>query len=87
MVLIAQLDEVRNVGRPTVDPMVDMVDVGELGVGAAREPASLVTSSDFQPLSVARVPSGPTEVEAAAVGPVGRNQHLGIAGEPPGDFA
>jgi hypothetical protein len=87
MVLIAQLDEILNVRRPTIDPMADMVDVSELGVGAAGEPASLVASSDFQALGVAGVPSGPAEVEAAAVGPVGRKQDLGIAGEPPSNFA
>ena len=69
--LIAQLDKVVEVRRPAVDPMPNVVHVGELGVGAAGEPASLVAAPDLQPLGIAGVPPGPSEVEAPAIGAVG----------------
>ena len=71
MMLIAQLDEVRNVRGPVIDPMPHVMDISELGVGAAGEPAPLVTSPDLHPLGVAGIPAGPPEVEAPAIGPIG----------------
>ena len=87
MMLIAQLDEVVEVGGTAVDPMPDVVHVGELGVRAAGEPAPLVAPPDLHALGVTGVPPGPPEVEAPAVGPVGRDQDFGVAREPPGDFS
>jgi hypothetical protein len=81
MVLVAEFHEVLNVRWPTVDPMLHVMDVGELGVGAPGEPASLVTPPDFQALSVTGIAPGSPEVQAATIGPVGRDQDLGIAGE------
>ena len=71
MMLVAQLDEVLDVRRPAVDPVPHVVDVGELGVGAAGEPAALVTSPDLQTLGRRSGPGGPAQIEAAAVGAVG----------------
>ena len=85
--LIAELDQVVDVRRPAVDPVPDVVHVGELGVGAAGKPASLVPAPDLEPLGVARVSPGPPEVEAPAVGAVGRDQDLGVAGQPAGHLA
>jgi hypothetical protein len=87
MVLVAELDEILDVGLPTIDPMPHVVDVGELGVGATGEPASLVTPPDFHPLGVTGVPPGSPEVQAATIGPVGRNQNLGVTGEPACHFS
>ena len=70
MMLIAQLDKVVEVGEAAIDPMPNVMHVGELGVCAAREPATLVTPPYLQTLGVARVPAGSPEVEAAAIGPV-----------------
>ena len=70
MMLIAQLDKVVDVGEAAIDPMPHVMDVGELGVCAAGEPAALVTPPDLQTLGVARIPSGSPEVQAAAIGPV-----------------
>ena len=70
MMLIAELDKVVEVGEAAVDPMPNVMHVGELGVCAAGEPATLVTPPDFQTLGVARVPAGPPEVEAPPIGPV-----------------
>lgn len=71
MKLVAQFDEILEVGGPAVDPMPHMVDVGEFGVGATGKPTAFVASSDLQTLTVARVTAGPAEIEAAAVGPIG----------------
>ena len=70
MMLIAELDKVVEVGEAAIDPMPHVMHVGELGVCAAGEPATLVTPPDLQTLGVARVPAGPPEVEAPAIGPV-----------------
>ena len=87
MMLITQLHEVLDIRGPTVDPMPDMVHIRELGVRAAGEATSLVAAPDLQPLGVAGITPGPSEVEAAAIGPVRRDQDLGVAGEPAGDFS
>ena len=86
MMVVTQLDQVVEVGGPAVDPMPNVMDIGELGVRAAGETASLVATPDLDALRIAGVPAGPTEIEAPAVGPVGRNQDFGVAGESPGDF-
>jgi hypothetical protein len=69
--LIAQFDEVLEIRRPAIDPMPYVVDIGELGVGAAGKPAALVATSDLQALAVARIAACPAQVEAATVGPIG----------------
>ena len=46
--LVTELDEVVEVGRPAVDPVPDVVHVGELGVRAAGETTSLVPPPDLQ---------------------------------------
>jgi hypothetical protein len=71
MMLITQLDEIVEVGGSAVDPVADVVDVGELGVRASGEAASLVAAPDLDPLGVTRIPPGPSEAEAPAIGIVG----------------
>ena len=58
MMLVAQLDEIVEVGGAAVDPVPHVVDVGELGVRAAGEAASLVAASDLHPLGVTRICAG-----------------------------
>ena len=58
--------------------------VGELGVRAAREAAALVPAPDGDALRVARVAPGAAEVEALPVRAVGREEHLGVTGQPTG---
>ena len=71
MMLITKLDEILDVGGAAVDPVPDVVDVGELGVRAAREAAPLVVSPDLHPLGVTRILAGSSEVEAPAIRIVG----------------
>ena len=85
--LIAKFDKVVEVRRPAVDPMSNVVHVGEFGVGATGEPAPLVTAPDLHPLGIAGVPSGPSEVEAPAVGSVGGDQDLGVTSQAACDLA
>src|ERR1700728_5099750 len=40
VVLVAQLDQVVEIGRPTIDPVSDVVQVRELDMGASGEPAA-----------------------------------------------
>ena len=84
MMLVTQLDEIVEVGGAAVDPVPHVVDVGELGVRAAGEAASLVAAPDLHPLGVTRIPPGSSEIEAPAIGIVGGDQDLGVAGQPPG---
>ena len=58
MMLITQLDQVVEVGGAAVDPVPDVVDVGELGVRAAGEAAPLLAAPDLQPLGLTRIPPG-----------------------------
>ena len=50
--LIAEFDEVAQICRPSVDPVADVVHIGELSVGAAGESTPLVPAPDLQPLSI-----------------------------------
>ena len=84
--LVAELDEVADVRRAAVDPVTDVVHVGEFGVGAAGEPAPLVTPPDLQPLGVRRIAPCPPEVEALPSGIVSGDQDLGVARQPPSDL-
>src|SRR5580692_4249334 len=87
MMLVAELDKVAQVGRPVVDPVDDVMHVGELSVRAAGEPASLVAAPDLNPLGVAGVAPCPSEVEALPVWTIGRDHDLGVTGQPSGDPA
>ena len=87
MMLIAELHEVVEIGGAAVDPVPHVVHVGEFGVGAAGEPAPLVAPSDLHALGVTGVPACSSEVEAPSIGPIGRNEDLGVACKPPGDFS
>jgi len=82
MVLVAELDQVLNVRRSTVHPVPYVMDVGEFRVGAAGEPATFVTPPDLHSLGITGIASGSPEMQAATVGPVSRDQDLGITGEP-----
>ena len=55
VVLVAQLDQVVQIGAAAVHPVADVVHVGELGMRASREATTFVTPTDLQPLSIARV--------------------------------
>ncbi len=83
--LVTELNEVAHIGRPVVDPVHDVVHVGELGVRATREPASLVAPPDLNPLGDAGVPPGSSEVETVPTWSVGRDHDLGVTGQPTGD--
>src|ERR1700689_3853499 len=83
MMLIAELHEVLDIGKPAIDPVPYVVHVGGLGVWAAREPASLVAPSDLYALGVTGVPACSSEVQAPAIGSIGGDKDLGIAREPP----
>jgi len=83
--LVAELDEVAHIGLPVVDPVHNVVHVGEFGVTAAREPAPLVAPPDLNPLGVAGVPSGSSEVETLPTWTIGRDHDLGVTGQPAGD--
>src|SRR5580692_3447030 len=87
MMLVAELDEVAEVGRPVLDPVDDVMHVGELGVRAAGEPASLVAAPDLNPLGVAGVAPRPSEVQALPPWTIGGDHDLGVTGQPPGDPA
>jgi hypothetical protein len=86
VVLIAQLDEVGQVRRPAVRPVQQVMDIRELGVGAAREPAALVPPPDLDALRIGGIAPGPTEVEALTGRSVSRNEDFGIAGNATGDL-
>ena len=87
VMLVAEFDEVVQVGRPVVDPVHDVVHIGELRVRAAREPTSLVTSPDLDPLGVSGIPPGPSEAETLPARRVGGHQDLGVTGQPSGDLS
>jgi len=84
---VAELDQVVQVGRAAFDPVTDVVDVGELGVRAARETTSLVPPPDLNPLGISRIPPRPPEVEALPCRSVGGHQYLCITGKPAGDLS
>ena len=87
VMLVAELDEVAQVGRAVLDPVPDVMHVGELGVRATRETAPLVPPPDLNPLGVTRIAPRPPEIEALPSRPVGGDEHLGVAGEPAGDLS
>ena len=82
MVSAAQRDQVVEVRRTTLDPVLDMVDVRELGEGASGEPTPLVAPSDLDPLGHRRFPSGPTLVEDGAVRSLHGEDDAGVARQP-----
>ena len=55
VVLVAQLDQVVQIGGAPVHPVADVVHVGELGVRAAGEATASVTPTDLDPLRFGRV--------------------------------
>ena len=61
--------------------------IGELGVGAAGKATPLVPPPDLHPLSVRRIAPGATHRQALSARPVGRHEHLRVAGQPPCDLA
>ncbi|HEY6427115.1 MAG TPA: hypothetical protein VIX84_07760, partial [Acidimicrobiales bacterium] len=79
VVLVAQLDQIVEVGAAVVDPVPDVVHVSELRVRTPGKATALVTPSDFDPLRVARVPPGSTKVEASTSLVVDGEQYLGVA--------
>ena len=87
VMLIAEFDEVAQIGWAVFDPVPDVMDVGEFGVGAPRETASLVPPTDLDPLGVTRIAPRPAEIEALPGRPVGGDEHLGVAGQPAGDLS
>lgn len=86
MVLVAELDQVAQVGWTALDPVCDVMDVGELGVTTPWETAALVAPADLEALRVTGVAAGASEVEAPTVGPVGRDEDLGVARQATGHF-
>ena len=86
VVLVAQLDQVVEVGGAAVDPVPDVVDVRELHVGAPGEAATLVTAADDDPLGVRGVPASATQIERVTIRAVARQEDLGVAGQAPGDL-
>ena len=85
--LVAELDKVGQVGRTIVDPVHDMVYVRELSMRAAGETASLVATTDLNPLRITGIAPGPAELEAVSRRSIGRDHDLGIACQTTGDFS
>jgi hypothetical protein len=85
--LIAELHQVAQIRRTIVDPMPDVMDVGEFGVRATREAAPLVAAPDLNPLGITRIATRPPEIEALPRRTVGGDEHLGVTGDPPGDLS
>ena len=84
MMLVTQLHQVVEIGRPTVDPMPDVVHVGELHVSAARKTAALVTPPDDDALGVGGV--APGSAPGGTAGPtdgVWPGAEVGGTGNPP----
>jgi hypothetical protein len=86
VVLVTELNEVVEICGAAVDPVPNVMYVGELGVRAAGEATSLVAAPDLQTLGIAGVSPCPAQVEASAVRPIGRNEHFGVTGPPAGDL-
>src|SRR3974390_2196861 len=79
VVPVTELDQVAQVGWTALDPVRDVMDVGELSVATPGETAALVAPADLDALRVTGVAPGAPEVEAPTVGPVGRDEDLGVA--------
>ena len=81
MVPTAQRDQVVEVRQSTIDPMHDMVDVGELGVAATGESTALVPAIDFHPLHRSGIPAGPPLIQDRPFRILHGEIHVGVAGE------
>ena len=81
MVPTAQRDQVVEVRQATIDPMHDVVDVGELGVAAAGEATALVPAIDFHPLHRSGIPAGPPLIQDRPFRILHGEIDLGVADE------
>ena len=66
--------------------MLDVVDLGELVVGAAGESTALVPAVDLDPLRRGGISARPTLFEDGPVTSLDRQDDLGVAREPPRDL-
>ena len=85
--LVAEFDEVGQVSRSVVHPVPDVVDIGEFGVRAPRESATLVAPPDGDALEIGGSVFAAAQVEALPGRIVGADQHLGVAGQTPGHLS
>src|SRR6202034_3437858 len=80
MVVLTQQSEILQVGLAAPDPPVQMMGLGEDGVGAPGEAAAAIPAPDLAPLCGRRATASPTFVHGVAGFVVDCDDHGGIAG-------
>jgi hypothetical protein len=83
----AQGDQVVQIRQPTIGPMLQVMDVGELAIGTAGHPTSLVPSGDLDPLCRRRIPTSPSLVEDVPLRTLDREGHPRITRQAPGNLS
>ena len=86
MVPVAQRDQIVQVRQAPIGPVLDVMDVRELRVGAAREAAALVTPVDLHPLHRGRIPPGSPLAQDRTLRILHGQVDVSVAGQPSHHF-